>query len=60
MIREVQPGTPAAGALLKVNDVITHIKGQPVSSPEEFYRKMQQLKGPIDITLAGAHQVILN
>jgi S1-C subfamily serine protease len=60
IVREVQSGTPAANALLKVNDIITHIKGQPVTSPEDFYRKMQKLTGPVELTLAGAHEVILN
>ena len=60
IVREVQPGTPAANALLKVNDPITHIQGQPVISPDDFYKKMQKLTGPVELTLAGKDKVILN
>ncbi len=60
IVREVQAGTPAANALLKVNDIVTHIKGQPVTGPDDFYKKMQKLTGQVELTLAGGHQVILN
>jgi S1-C subfamily serine protease len=60
IIREVQEGSAAATARLKVNDIITHIKGQPVRTPAEFYRRMQTLTGPIDLTLANSYQVTLN
>jgi serine protease Do len=60
IVREVQAGTPAANALLKVNDIVTHIKGQPVISPDDFYKKMQKLTGRIELTLAGGHEVTLN
>lgn len=60
IVREVQPSTPAATALLKANDIITHVKGQPVTSPQDFYQKMQKLTGPVEITLAGPHRIILN
>jgi S1-C subfamily serine protease len=60
VIREVLAGSPAAAAQLKVNDVITHVKGQPVRTPAEFYKRMQTLTGPIDLTLANSYQVNLN
>jgi S1-C subfamily serine protease len=60
IVREVQTGSPAAQALLKVNDIITHIKGKPVSSPADFYRQMQNLNGPVELRLANSHQVTLN
>jgi S1-C subfamily serine protease len=60
IVREVQNGSSAAQALLKVNDIITHVRGQPVANPADFYRRMQNLTGPVDITLGGTHQVKLN
>jgi serine protease Do len=60
VVREVQSNSAASNALLKVNDIITHIKGQPVRTPAEFYRRMQTLSGPVDLTLPNAQQVMLN
>lgn len=50
VIREVHPDSKAA-AQLKVNDVITHVNGRPVNSPEEFYREMQRAAGPVELRL---------
>jgi S1-C subfamily serine protease len=59
-VREVQSGSPAANALLKVKDIITHIKGQPVVSPDDFYKKMQKLTGPVEMTVNDGQKVVLN
>jgi serine protease Do len=60
VVREVVTGTSAAQALLKVNDVITHVRGQAVNTPADFYRKMQTLTGPVELTLANSYKVTLN
>src|SRR5262249_31573294 len=59
IIREVQSDISPAKAFLKVNDVITHVKGKPVRNPAEFYRRMQNPTGPIEVTLANAQKVTL-
>jgi S1-C subfamily serine protease len=60
VIREVQSGSEAAAAQLKVNDIITHVKGQPVRTPAEFYRRMQMLAGPVELTLANSYKATLS
>jgi len=60
MIREVLPGSAAATAMLKANDVITHINGKAVGSPKEFYDATRDAKGPITLTLDSTRQVKLN
>jgi S1-C subfamily serine protease len=60
VVREVVSGSAAAKVSLKIDDIITHVKGQPVRSPAEFYKRMQSLTGPIELTLGNAQQVILN
>jgi serine protease Do len=60
IVREVQPDSAASAALLKANDIVTHVKGEPVNTPAEFYKKLQSATGPVDITLGGSHQLKLN
>jgi M6 family metalloprotease-like protein len=45
VVEEVQPGSPAAGAGLKKGDVLTHVGGQAVRTPEMF-REWLQTRGP--------------
>ncbi|MBY0522936.1 MAG: PDZ domain-containing protein [Gemmataceae bacterium] len=60
VIREVQSGSAAATALLKVNDVVTHVNGTAVNSPTDFYREAQKAKGPLELTLTPSRPVKLN
>lgn len=60
VIREILPGSAAANANLKVNDVITHINGKAVTSPREFYDAAQNVKGALELTLDPTRQVKLN
>jgi S1-C subfamily serine protease len=59
-ICELQPNTPAAG-LLKVNDIITHLKvgGKEVevNNPAEFYREAAKLPPgePLELTLLSTN-----
>lgn len=54
MVTEVQPGSPAAQAKLRYGDVISHINGQAISTPANFYQVIANLRGPIDLTLPTA------
>jgi serine protease Do len=60
MIREVLPASAAAAAMLKVNDVITHVNGKAIGSPKDFYEATRDVKGPITLTLDPSRQVKLN
>ncbi|HVU86819.1 MAG TPA: YidC/Oxa1 family insertase periplasmic-domain containing protein [Pirellulales bacterium] len=52
LVRVVGPGTPAAAAGLKVNDVITAINGQQVVGPIEFYEVLKTTEPGQTFTLA--------
>ena len=49
-IVEVEPGSPAANAGLKVGQVVTEIEGRPVRTPDEFQRLVEGKKGPVTLT----------
>jgi serine protease Do len=52
-VSEVQPGSRAANAKLQVNDVITHVNGQKIDNPAEFYREATKVPSgtPLELTL---------
>jgi serine protease Do len=52
-VTEVQPGSRAANAKLQLNDVITHVNGQKVENPTDFYREAAKVPSttPIELTL---------
>ena len=52
LVRVVGPGTPAAEAGLKLNDVITGINGQPVLGPIEFYEALKTTEPGQSFTLS--------
>ncbi len=52
LIGEIQPGGAAAAAMLRVGEVITHVNGRAVTTPAAFYREIQGLDGPVELTLA--------
>ena len=51
-VRVVGPGTPAAKAGLKVNDVITAVDGQPMLGPIEFYEALKTTEPGHTFTLS--------
>jgi S1-C subfamily serine protease len=51
VVREVQPGSPAERAGVRVGDFITHLQGQPVSSPKQFHHLAPGIKGGMELTL---------
>jgi S1-C subfamily serine protease len=55
LVCEVQPNTRAATALLKPGEVITHVNGRAVNSPDDFYEEVKGLTGAVELTLAPAH-----
>jgi S1-C subfamily serine protease len=51
MIREVQTGSAADAARLQESKVIQFVNGQPVATPDDFYRKMRNAGGTVELTL---------
>jgi serine protease Do len=52
-ISEVQPNSAAAEAQARVGEIISHVNGQLVTNPTTFYQLAQQVRGPMELTLAG-------
>jgi serine protease Do len=52
VIRSVKRNSPAARARLQEDQVITHVNGIEVNTPEDFYREMQKAGPRIRLTLA--------
>ncbi len=51
LVSEIQAGSPAAVALLRPGEVITHVNKRPVTSPAAFYREVQGRVGPVELML---------
>src|SRR5262249_29867200 len=51
LVSAVEPGSAAAAAGLKVNEIITHVNGRAVHRPADFYEQGKQ-PGPLELTLA--------
>jgi S1-C subfamily serine protease len=49
-IREVVPGSPADRARLQPDKIITHVNGEAVLSPAEFYREMARAGNRVELT----------
>ncbi|MFO0968284.1 MAG: PDZ domain-containing protein [Gemmataceae bacterium] len=54
VITDVEPGSAADGAMLKVGDVVTRVGAEAVATPAEFYRAIDAAKGPVELTLYDA------
>lgn len=54
MVSDVRSDSPAAAVNLKAGEIITHVQGQPVNTPAEFYQEVGRRNGPIELTLHGA------
>jgi S1-C subfamily serine protease len=51
VVKEVAPGSPADRAgLTALRDVVTHVNGLEVNTPEEFYR-VARAAGPLELRL---------
>jgi S1-C subfamily serine protease len=55
LVSEVQPSSPAATALFKAGDIITHVNGRVVNTPAAFYEAVQGLAGRVELTLAASN-----
>jgi serine protease Do len=53
LIREVVSGSPADRAGLQPGRIITHVNGQPVSTPAEYYHIVKTARGKVELTLQG-------
>jgi serine protease Do len=51
LVREIESGSPADKAGLRLRDIITHVNNLPINGPKEFQRQIAQLTGPIALTL---------
>jgi S1-C subfamily serine protease len=66
LVSEVQPDSPAATALLRPGEVITHVNSRPVETPAAFYHEVSGATGPVELTLASTRpgqpspKVVLN
>ncbi len=58
-VSEVEPGSQAEQRQLK-DAVITHVNGQAVNNPAEFYRVAAQKRGPIRLQLSNGTEVTLD
>src|SRR5205823_6265679 len=50
-VSEVLPGSHAERERL-LDQVVTHVNGREVNTPEEFYRAAARVTGPLELTLA--------
>jgi len=55
LITEVQSNSPAATALLKPGDIVTHVSGRMVNTPTAFYEAVHGARGSVELTLASSN-----
>jgi serine protease Do len=58
MVREVQENSGAESALVKVHELITHVNGRRVSTPADFYREAEKIKGTLELTILEPPRVV--
>src|SRR5207248_5922525 len=51
-VSNLEAGSRAATVKLQVNDVITHVNGQKIETPAEFYREAAKVNDPAPLELA--------
>jgi S1-C subfamily serine protease len=51
LVSDVQPNSPAATALLRPGEVITHVNSRLVDTPAAFYQEVNGINGPVELTL---------
>lgn len=59
LIEEIEPHSPAAAAELQAGDFITHVNGQAVTSPKQFYDAARSVTGDAQLSLEGSRRVTL-
>jgi serine protease Do len=64
VIREVVSDSPASKAQLRPEMIIAKVGGRRVTNPAEFYRRMESVRGPVELTLTtlegGENRVTIN
>lgn len=56
MVREIDPKSPAAATGLQVDDLITHVGKTPVATPAEFYKALEAVQGPVELTYLNSER----
>jgi serine protease Do len=51
IVREVISGSAADKAHLQPDKIITHVDGEPVKCPADYYRVMEKAKGRVELTV---------
>jgi serine protease Do len=51
LVSEVKPHSPAEASGIKKGDIITKVNNHAVHKPADFYRLVQPLSGPIELTM---------
>jgi serine protease Do len=59
VVREVEPGSPAARAGLREGMLITAVGKRPVRSPLEFRQEVDRWEGPVELTLETGTTVVV-
>ena len=57
LVTEVQPGSAADEAGIKVGQIIVSIDGQPIKTPADFAKAVESLKDTVNITTEGDRNV---
>jgi serine protease Do len=53
LVIEVQPGSAAADAGIKVGQIIVRIEGQPIKTPADFANAVEGIRGSVSLTIEG-------
>jgi len=59
VISEVEPGSPAAREGLQVGQFITTVAGEPVTTPREFYDRIDSRDGAVPLALSSGRRLEL-
>ena len=57
LVAEVQPGSAADEAGIKVGQIIVSIEGRPIKTPSDFAKAVEGLRGSVNITTEGERTV---
>ena len=57
LVSEVQPGSSADDAGIKVGQIIVKVEGQPIKTPADFANVVEGLKGTVHLTTEGDRSV---
>jgi S1-C subfamily serine protease len=59
VVSEVQPGSAAEEAGIKVGQIIINVDGEPVKNPADFAKAVENLKGSVKLTTEGDRTVTI-